>query len=71
MENANDEIKDHILWPVNFKSFLELALKKITHGCSPFFFNKIDFNTMENRELFLWKILNLKIKDEIPQKVIK
>lgn len=37
MENANDEIKDHILWPVNLKSFLELALKKIIHGCSPFF----------------------------------
>ena len=35
--DANDEIKDHILWPVNLKSFLELALKKITHGCSPFF----------------------------------
>lgn len=26
---------------------------------------------MENRELFLSKILKLKIKDEMPQKVIK
>lgn len=70
MENANDEIKDHILWPVNLKSFLELALKRLRTDVAPFL-NKIDFNTMENRELFLSKILKLKIKDEMPQKVIK